>query len=142
MLYLAKPSTNIDPSTPVEKRFWCEILTNRQTDGWMLTNVFSRESVDGRTDGRTDATKRIIFPASRSIMINTISMKSEIDMKNKIECYFFRYFENPFTIYHWLGTAWVFSGTFLLTDRPKILYRAWIRPRHIEKKSILFLLLL
>ena len=28
------------------------------------------------------------------------------------------YFKNPFTIYHWIGTALVFGGTLLFSDIP------------------------
>ena len=28
------------------------------------------------------------------------------------------YFKNPFTVYHWLGTALVFGGTLLFSDIP------------------------
>jgi UDP-xylose/UDP-N-acetylglucosamine transporter B4 len=26
------------------------------------------------------------------------------------------YFQNPFTLYHWVGTAFVFGGTLIFTD--------------------------
>ena len=31
------------------------------------------------------------------------------------------YFKNPFTVYHWLGTALVFGGTLLFSDIPGML---------------------
>lgn len=31
------------------------------------------------------------------------------------------YFQNPFTIFHWLGTAMVFGGTALFSDIPNLI---------------------
>ena len=31
------------------------------------------------------------------------------------------YFNNPFTVYHWLGTGLVFGGTLLFSDIPALL---------------------
>ncbi|XP_014676959.1 PREDICTED: UDP-xylose and UDP-N-acetylglucosamine transporter-like [Priapulus caudatus] len=43
------------------------------------------------------------------------------------------YFGNPFTVYHWLGTALVFSGTFLFVDGFGIASR--LSTRHPEKSD-------
>ncbi|KAK2169457.1 hypothetical protein NP493_1188g00036 [Ridgeia piscesae] len=47
------------------------------------------------------------------------------------------YFNNPFTLYHWLGTAFVFSGTLLFTDAFSLLNKAYSHMRTMlsEKKK-------
>ena len=40
------------------------------------------------------------------------------------------YFQNPFTLYHWLGTGLVFGGTLMFSDLP-----AMIRASREDKKS-------
>lgn len=44
------------------------------------------------------------------------------------------YFKNPFTIWHWIGTLLVFSGTFMFTNFLKIIKDKWSAKE--SKKSL------
>lgn len=45
------------------------------------------------------------------------------------------YFQNPFTTWHWVGTAVVFLGTLLYTEVHSSLHAALRGPRVKEKKA-------
>ena len=45
------------------------------------------------------------------------------------------YFKNPFTIWHWIGTISVFTGTLLFTNLIKKFIDAYSAPKKIDKKK-------
>ena len=44
------------------------------------------------------------------------------------------FFKNPFTVYHWISTVLVFSGTFIFLDLHNRLLQIWT-PEKEEKKT-------
>ncbi len=74
LLYLARPSTNIGYSAPVEKRDY-QTLFPLLRDRKIGSN--RRARTHPQTNKHTNATKRIISPGSRSIMICSFLDESE-----------------------------------------------------------------
>ncbi len=81
------PEMNIDHTLPVEKWFRCESI-DRQTDGQTLPNRRARTNTS--TDKQTDATKRIISPASRSIIMEIFVIKWQDLLNTRKECPFWQ----------------------------------------------------
>jgi UDP-xylose/UDP-N-acetylglucosamine transporter B4 len=44
------------------------------------------------------------------------------------------FFQNPFTLYHWIATALVFAGTFIFLDLHNRLLEIW-KPIEKEKEQ-------
>lgn len=45
------------------------------------------------------------------------------------------FFKNPFTLYHWIATVLVFTGTFIFLDLHNRLLQMWISEPKDEKKA-------